>query len=349
MKKAIKIILGVLLGIVCAAALFIGYLTVTEFKPGAVEAVEIDGSGNAARMSPKQEISILTWNIGYAGLGKESDFFMDGGTHTASADKNTVERYLFGITDYVESVDADVVLLQEVDQNSTRSYGIDQTARFEGKAKVFAKNYSCSYVPFPMPPIGRVQSGLLTTSKYDIDYAERISLPCPFSWPVRTANLKRCLLASYLPLQGTDKKLVMINLHLEAYDSGEGKIAQTKQLRDFIQSEYDKGNYVIAGGDFNQTFPGAVELYPIKNPELWEPGILDESILPENWGFACDISQPSCRLLNQPYDPYQEDTQHYVIDGFIVSPNIWIQSVEGIDLGFENSDHNPVLMKLTLK
>lgn len=105
-----------------------------------------------------------------------------------------------------------------------------------------------------MPPTP-VNSGLLTTTVYDIDSAERISLPCPFNWPVSTANLKRCLLVSYLPISGTSSKLVIVNLHLEAYDDGEGKIAQTKQLREFIQSEYEKGNYVIAGGDFNQIFP----------------------------------------------------------------------------------------------
>ena len=55
---------------------------------------------------------------------------------------------------------------------------------------------------------------------------------------------------------GSDREPVLVNLHLEAYDDGEGKIAQTNQLRDYIEDEYAKGNYVIAGGDFNQVFPG---------------------------------------------------------------------------------------------
>ena len=57
-----------------------------------------------------------------------------------------------------------------------------------------------------------------------------------------------------MPLEGTDKELVLINFHLEAYDSGEGKIAQSKMLAEKLESEYQQGNYVIAGGDFNQTF-----------------------------------------------------------------------------------------------
>ena len=37
--------------------------------------------------------------------------------------------------------------------------------------------------------------------QFHVDRAERVALPCPFSWPVRAANLKRCLLVSYVPLE----------------------------------------------------------------------------------------------------------------------------------------------------
>ena len=162
-------------------------------------------------------------------------------------------------------------------------------------------------------------------------------------------NLKRCLLVSYLPIEGSDAELVLVNLHLEAYDDGEGKIAQTKQLMDFLEEEYEKGNYVIAGGDFNQVFPGALEAYPNTHPENWIPGVLEESSLPEGFSFVYDLSVPSCRLLNQPYDPSDTaNTQHYVIDGLIVSPNVTVEAAETLDLGFANSDHNPVRLAFTL-
>ena len=162
--------------------------------------------------------------------------------------------------------------------------------------------------------------------------------------------MKRCLLVNYLPIEGTNKQLVMVDLHLEAYDSGEGKIAQTKQLMGFLQKEYEKGNYVIAGGDFNQVFPGSLELYPNTHPDLWLPGVLEEASLPEGFQFAYDLTTPSCRLLNQPYDPSDTvNTQYYVIDGFILSPNVQLDEVKVLDEGFANSDHNPVQLQVTLK
>jgi hypothetical protein len=141
---------------------------------------------------------------------------------------------------------------------------------------------------------------------------------------------------------------VLVNLHLEAYDDGEGKAAQTKMLMDFLTAEYEKGNYVIAGGDFNQTFPGALDAFPIQDPALWTPGVLEQDILPEGWQFACDLTVPSCRLLNHPYDPDPAGNQFYVIDGFILSPNVRLDSVETLDLQFQYTDHNPVSLRATL-
>lgn len=349
MKKFLKILLCILIVLVVLVCALLLWLSVNELKPEPVEDLEINAAEQSALIQPGQQLDILSWNIGYGGLGEGSDFFMDGGKEVKAADRETVEQYLAGIKAYIETDSPDVLMLQEVDIDSSRSYGINQAQELAFGSWAHALNYSCPFVPFPLPPIGRVNSGLLTSSGYQIDSAQRIALPCPFSWPVSTANLKRCLLVSYLPIEGSDSQLVLVNLHLEAYDDGEGKIAQTKQLREFIEAEYAKGNYVIAGGDFNQIFPGGLERYPNTHPELWQPGQLDESFLPEGWSYAFDESVPSCRLLNQPYAPQDtENTQYYIIDGFIISPNVLIDQVETVDLGFENSDHNPVRLSVRL-
>ena len=352
-KKVFKIVLIVLGAVLLLAAGLILWLSVCEFKPADVTDVKVESNSQVGEFSPflDQELTVISWNIGYAGLGKDSDFFMDGGENVSSADQDTVTASLLGIYKQLYSGDnqAGIYMLQEVDKNSARTYGMDESDCLGIYNSTYALNYSCPFVPYPLPPIGRVNSGLLTTTMYDIDSSERISLPCPFDWPVSTANLKRCLLVSYLPIEGSSSKLVIVNLHLEAYDDGEGKIAQTKQLREFIQSEYEKGNYVIAGGDFNQVFPGGIEKYPNEHPELWEPGIITEDIMPEGWSLAYDLETPSCRLLNQPYDPEDiENTQYYVIDGFIISPNVELISVETLDAGFEFADHNPVQLKVKL-
>ena len=345
-KKGIKIILLILASIVCLFALLIVWLTVMEFRPAETETVVV--SAQAETQAPGNEFSILSWNIGYGGLGEGADFFMDGGSHVKSSDEATVRSNLEHIAALIESLEVDYCYLQEVDSDSSRTYGIDERSFFPGNRSAYALNYSCPFVPFPLPPIGKVHSGLYTLAERSMDSAERIALPCPFSWPVSAANLKRCLLVSRVKLED-GKDLVLLNLHLEAYDDGEGKAAQTAMLREVMEQEYAAGNYVIAGGDFNQSFPEALETYPIKNPELWTPGTLSDADLGDGWHFAYDVSVPSCRLLNQPYAPESPNTQYYTIDGFILSPNVELQNVETMDAGFVWSDHNPVFLQVKLR
>ena len=349
MKVFFRILLIILLIVIVVFGGLVGFLTITEFKPADVEPLTIQTEANLSHL-PSKNLSILTWNIGYAGLGQEQDFFMDGGTHARPDSADLVQKYLTGIASSLSAQSPDLIMLQEVDVDSSRTYSIDESAVLSRRSSVHALNYSCPFVPIPMPPMGKVHSGLLTTADYTITSADRIALPCPFSWPLSTANLKRCLLVTRMPVVGSDAELVLVNLHLEAYDDGDGKIAQTKQLMDFLEEEYEKGNYVIAGGDFNQIFPGGLEVYPNTHPDLWTPGVLETGSLPEGFGYAYDLLVPSCRLLNQPYDPTDtENTQYYVIDGFIVSPNVKVDRVEGLSLDFEYSDHNPVLMTVSLE
>ena len=351
MKTILKALLILVLVVVLAVGGLLGWLSATEFRPKDVETVEFfaEPEQAAPRLVDGQSLNILSWNIGYAGLGAGSDFFMDGGASAMAASPDDVAKYLSRIAAQIGLGDYDLVMLQEVDSDSKRTYGVDERSYLTIGQSAYALNYSCPFVPIPWPPMGKVNSGLMTSSEYQMSKAERVSLPCPFSWPLRIANLKRCMLVTRLPIEGSDKELVLVNLHLEAYDDGEGKIAQTVQVSWYLQQEYEKGNYVIAAGDFNQSFPGALERYPLINEEYWTPGVLENELLPDGFTYVWDLETPSCRLLNQPYDPSDTaHTQYYIIDGYAVSPNVSVDAIETLDLAFADADHNPVRLRVTL-
>lgn len=349
MKKRLwlKILLGVVAAVLLALAALVAYLSITEYRPMDRQLAEQLYIRDGSAVSPDEQMTIYVWNIGYAGLDAGTDFFMDGGSHVNPMAEN-VEQNLSAIKDFIASQPADAWLLQEVDVHSARTGYINE---LEAIAEVYpgsyalAYNYKCEFVPIPLPPIGKMESGIATLTDGCVKGTfERIALPCPFFWPVSIANLKRCLLVTRLEVEGSSKEVVLVNLHLEAYDDGQGKIAQTKLLMEVLQQEYEKGNYVIAGGDFNQVFPGVLDTYPVAG-DVWTPGTLEESSLPEGFRYVFDGSHPSCRLLNHPLS---EDSQVYVLDGFIVSPNVQVDLVETVDLDFANSDHNPVKLQITL-
>lgn len=340
-----------LLALVLIAAIFggglIGYLTVTEYYPAHAETAQ-RGAVSVSQKLSTRSLRLLTFNTGYGGLGEDADFFMDGGSGVNPEDEETVTYNMMGIECILEDADADVLLLQEVDTASARSFNRNQWLQYEYDLKDYesryALNYSCKYVPYPLTsPMGRMNSGVASFSRYDISSATRYSLPCPFTWPTRIANLKRCLLVTRLPIANSEQELVIINLHLEAYDDGEAKQAQTEQLLSLMREEYEKGNFVIAGGDFNQSFPDTTDRYPLRDADTYKPGQLDS--LSGDWQYAYDEGTATCRLLDAPYSA---DSQLYVIDGYIVSPNVQVDRVETLDEGFVYSDHNPVLLEVTL-
>ncbi len=351
MKKVFKVIAWGIAGVVILLALGIGVLTLTEYRPKATETVSV--TGNAAR-APKagDHLSAVSFNIGYCGLPAEADFFMDGGKMSRVGSKDVIERNLEGVIAALKNADADLTLLQEVDRDSRRSYRMDEVSPLAaslGGQSMFASNFLCPFVPIPLTdPIGKVDSGIMTLSNLMVSEAARLSLPSPFSWPISTCNLKRCLLAARIPVEG-GKELVVVNLHLEAFDDGAGKAAQTKVLADFLTEEYARGNYVVAGGDFNQWLPGVDQAkYPIRIAGAYIPGNMERTILPEGWTFAADDSTPTCRSGDKPYNAQNPENHFYVIDGFILSPNVKLSSVSTLPLGFQFSDHNPVRIEFEL-
>ncbi|MBR4142333.1 MAG: endonuclease [Firmicutes bacterium] len=350
-KKILKVLMWVAIAVVAVAIIGVGILTITEYKPANVEEV-IKYHPTEAVFSTGDELTLVTWNCGYGALGDNADFFMDGGTSVYTADRDRVQQNLNGIAATLREENADLILLQEVDINSDRSYHTDERTVLKqampGGTDAFAYNFNALYVPYPLPPIGHVESGLYTLSRADIRQADRMALPTPFSWPIRTVNLKRCLLITRIPLADSANELVLINLHLEAYDSGEGKEAQTKALLSLLQSEYDKGNYVIAGGDFNQQFSNVSSPYRVDGAP-WQPGNIDEEDFLPDFSVWMNTDAATCRSLDKAYaGANRDDFFCYMIDGFIVSANVKVNEIRTLDTQFVYSDHNPVRMTVTL-
>lgn len=348
MKKILKVLGIILLIILTAVILFFIYLMVTEYKPEDVEEVNIQGQSNQ-KVQVDTEYTAFNWNIGYSGLDKYTDFFMDGGQMVHPISRENVENALDGIVEELSRQDADIYFLQEVDEDSTRSFHINQVDMINnalGGNSTFAYNYKVEYVPFPLPPLGQMASGIYTNTDFTISSSYRYQQPIPFKWPVRLANLKRAFNASYMEIEGSDKSLVTVNVHLDAYDSdNDGKVAQTMQLMDFIQSEYDKGNYVILAGDLNQDLRDGE--YQVSPEGVWEAQPFAKELIPENFQLAYDDSVFTTRVNDKPYDP--ETAYQYVIDGYIVSDNIEVIGVETLDLQYEDTDHNPVKLVFKLK
>lgn len=333
MKKLIKpVLVIVLIPLVWVGGNLI-YGTLTDFQPPETETLKIEAV-NALR--PDSLISLLSWNIGYSGLGEESDFFYDGG-ETVRMEQSVVQKNLNGVMNTMKYYDeVDIILLQEVDTLSKRSWRLNE---YRDISQIlpehncsFALNYNVNFIPIPFTnPMGKVMGGLASFSRFTVTGSERHQFPSKYAWPNRIYFLDRCFLVQRIPYG--DKELVVINTHNSAYDDGSLKAAEMGFLKEFLQKEEQAGNYIIVGGDWNQHAPG--------NGDRQVP----EDYL-EGWNWAFDTSFPTNRSLKAAYKPGETETQ--VIDFFLCSPNVTVENVKVINLDFKFSDHQPVYLEVKL-
>ena len=350
MKNIRVVKTNMLLALLVLFLIFTSYANAgLDYKPPEQEPILIE---NQRQAQVPDSFSILIWNIGYCGLGAEADFFMDGGEHSLAESKEVVKEHFEHIKKFIKEQNADIILLQEVDEDAKRSYGVNQVeglkSEFSDYSSGFAYNYKVPFVPVPLKkPMGRVKSGLLTLSKFDILEMTRYSLPGEYSWPTRVFHLDRCILVASIPIEKTRKRLLVINIHLSAFDKGgELRKQQLAFLKEYILLQYGMGNYIIVGGDWNHSFPGFKNTFSNRKPDPDWLQYLPEDWVPEGWSFAYDKNHPTIRANSTPY--VKGDNFRTIIDGFLVSPNIKVDKIQVFDLEFQNSDHNPVLMEVTL-
>ncbi len=342
------------LGLIVLAFLYVGgmilYATLHDYDPPLLEKPAL--SGTASADSLPDTLNIFNWNIGYAGLGKESDFFYDGGTKVHMP-QTLVHKNLNGILKEIEMQlpATDFFLLQEVDQHSSRSYYVgmqDEISQtLPGFVSGFGLNYQVDFIPIPFTePMGQVQSGVATWSRYTPSEIIRYAFEGNYDWPTYLFFLDRCYLLMRFPLAG-GQDLVLINTHNSAYDDGSLKKRQMEQMRAVLLQEYEKGNYVIVGGDWNQFPPGyqGIAGFPLKEQGT---GLRVAAEYPApDWQWAYDPDHATNRSLVAPFDP--DTTARFIIDYYLLSPNVELLEVETLDRQFEYSDHQPVRLKAVLR
>jgi len=329
----------------------LGVLLVMEWRPEPIEDTPVHGA-TPGPPPAASSLALLSWNIGYAGLGADADFFMDGGEQVHPASLGVVQRNLEAVRVHLAGQTADVVLLQEVDSDAARSYGTDQVATLARSMPSYfyarALNFKVAWIPYPLrEPIGRVESGLLTLTRHRPALARRHQLPGSYPWPVRVFHLKRCVHEVRLPAPG-GRDWVVLHLHLSAFDRGGAlRRQQMAYLRALMLRLVSEGHHVVAGGDWNQAPPGIDEQsfdHQSRTPTWFQrvPG----SWTPDGFRWAFDREVPSLRATNRPYRPGESFVT--VVDGFLVGPGIEVLEVHTDDLGFAHTDHHPVHLRLRL-
>lgn len=228
------------------------------------EVVKVEPEGMVNNEEFPSVIKIQTWNLGFLyGEGSE-------GSGYEPRDKKFYDDKMDALIAEIKESAPDIICLQEIDFNSHRSLNINQAQYLAIKAAypyvAEGISWEANYIPFPYWPLsrnfGHMKSGGAVLSKYPIIAHELHLLQKPASqpWWYNIFYLHRYLQEVQIELG--DRKLKLINLHLEAFD----KTNRSEQIATLVKKVKDH-NIEITCGDFNMVPPSATKKSKFKNYE----------------------------------------------------------------------------------
>lgn len=381
-KKILISILAVLIVVVLFVVGYVGYVLLSYNRIGDMD-LDITTAASNNEVKIGDVYSVSTYNIGFGAYSQDFTFFLDTGydengeeTCGYYSKAKSKEEVLFntnGAIDTILDLNVDFALFQEVDTDSTRSYKINQNEMikqaFTGFDSTFSINFHSAYLPYPLYDMhGIANAGLATLSKYKIQSAKRYEYTISDSLS-KLFDLDRCFSEIIVDIEGSDKKLHIVNSHMSAYDKG-GVIRakQIEELNAYMKECQEKGDYVVIGGDYNHDLitynpnfsytKDNIPFYVNKKAPDWVSYFYDENGTSEfidGYSIVTSDNNPTCRNNDMEWEPGKTFT--CVVDGYIVSNNIEIVYIENVQTkqgnkgydGFAYSDHEPVYMQFKLK
>jgi endonuclease/exonuclease/phosphatase family metal-dependent hydrolase len=297
--------------------------------------------GNANHPQAGNRISVTTWNVGYGAMGADADFVADGGDNMRALNAREIALAVQDIAQKASAFGTQFLMFQELANSSflTRNVPVRTVIEdhLDGYSKSYWEDLGVSVAPKPF----QISHGMGIYGLNFIDSSSAYELPQEPKFFFLAVKRYYAAIVSEVPISGSDRKWVLMNIHLSAFDEGaDVRREQIRALFDFAKSEYTKGNYVVMGGDWNMRISNNEFAHTTADKHLFWVYDFPPELLPDGWRFGVDESTPTVRTLHKPYVEGENYTA--IIDGFAYSPNVRLQRVETIDLGFKNSDHHPV-------
>lgn len=155
------------------------------------------------------------------------------------------------IASLVDSVDADIVLLQEVDRNTTRSGRVDQPAtlaRLTSFHVAFGKSLDYQGGEY----------GIAVLSRWPITAETTLSLPIDPPQP-RSGGSYEPRAALRVMVAAPSGLLAVVNTHLDASGDDRWRRQEIRTVIAIVDSLRSRGIATLAGGDINSTPESGVQ------------------------------------------------------------------------------------------
>ena len=229
----LKIFLGALALLLAVVAGYVIYVFSAYYRVEDNQTLEVKAAGSAGiGLEVNETYRAASYNIGFGAYSNDYSFFMDGGKESRARSPEAVSENVTGAMETVKAIAPQLLLLQEVDVDGTRSYHINELEELVDVSldglycsRTFAQNYDSPYLFWPLTePHGANRAGQATYSAFPIASGLRRQLPIEGGF-MKLVDCDRCYSVQRIPLADRSAELVVYNLHLSAYTS-DGTIAE---------------------------------------------------------------------------------------------------------------------------
>ena len=292
----------------------------------------------------------MSWNIAWGfGWGSEGSQ-----NPTGKKSRADIEASLQRMGEAIRAQGADIVLLQEVDFGSKRSFDLDEgavLARASG-LRYFAPavSWRANYIPFPYWPVsahfGHMKSGGGLLSRFPILNAEVQLLPKPpknlfiYNWFYLFRFLQRA------EVQVGDERIQVFNMHLDAFHQD-----NRETQADLVTARIGeiRSNHVIIGGDLNTVPPEASLRHAY--PDEPQTDHRDDTTLARFRGLVgFEAAVPKSEVEQHPerYFTFPAHAPNRQLDHLFFSPGLRVQTTTVPREVGDPSDHLPLVSTVRL-
>lgn len=223
------------------------------------EGIYLEKSSMVSAPAPDSSVKVMTWNIRF-GIGR-GPWFGDACGYKVVYSEPEVLANMHLIAQKIEELQPDILLLQEVDIQCTRSAYVDQMQWLMDNTyfnyAVYASQWEVGYIP--SDGLGRVNETNVILSRWPLKDARRLQMALRTDQilPEKYLYERCCMVEAKVVIPGF-QDFYVVNTHASAFaqdNTRKKHLASFKQELDRITNQ--DGLIFVAGGDLNSIPPGS--------------------------------------------------------------------------------------------
>ena len=269
-------------------------------------------------------LKVVTWNIRF-GSGR-FPFFGDSCGDEVISENSDVKLIMQAIADTLNKIDADIVLLQEVDVSSKRTGYLDQVQYLLENTYLnygcYASMWKADFIP--TDGIGKINTGNAILSRYEITEAERVELRLRTDQDdlIQYFYLRRNILKAKIPsLAQSGKDFFAVDIHATAFATDDTKQQHLIKYSEVLSEIANNNGVFVSGGDLNSVPPNSTvdfcmldkcdsEKYVDSEGSESEYHSIDSSAGPHKEGAFFDNFEGEPDILQPLYNNYSAAISH---------------------------------------